>query len=159
MMKNLFTLLVFTILLNPAFSQTEMSKKEILEDLHLFFKTGMSKELWIDFNDCDLNELTLYQGNTAYYFKLSSIEFVEIQKVEKKKKTIKKLVLTTYPAAKIKSESGTSNSSLVVNGLGLVDSGNGIGYKNSINIYGDANDLEVFKIKLQNLINTKSKLN
>ena len=155
-MKNVFAFLAFTILFHPAFSQTDISKKQNLQELHLFCKTDMADEIWLDFEECDLNELTIYQGNTAFYFKLSSIESVELEKIEKKKKTITKLVLTTYSAAKIKSESGSSNSSVVVNGLGMVDSDNGIGYIDSINIYGDVNDLETFKIKLQNILNSDS---
>lgn len=155
-MKNVFALLAFTVLFQPAFSQIDISKKENLQELHLFCKTDMADEVWLDFDECDLNKLTIYQGNTAYYFKLSSIESVAIEKIEKKKKTITKLVLTTYSAAKIKSESKSSNSSVVVDGLGLVDSDNGIGYIDSINIYGDVNDLEAFKIKLQNILNADS---
>ena len=120
-----------------------------LENIREFAKNNFEGNLWIDFSSCDMNTLTIYQGNIAYTVKLTSLEGTEIKHKRKRKKSVPYLELQTFQGAKIKSEESVSSSDIVVNGIGLVDDDNGIGYINSLAIYGDEDQL----LELQNLIN------
>lgn len=151
-MKSILTICVAASICSAALAQNTSDTTISLADIHHYCKSEMTDELWFDYDKCDLETVTIYQGNTAYIFKLTSIAEINIETIVKRKKTISKLLLVTYPAAKIKSESKSSSSSLVIEGIGLIDSNNGLGFIDNLNIYGDAKKLKELKLLLDSII-------